>query len=210
MIVAYAGAKPNDADLKVLTDAVNKLIGENKPVSVAEMSRTEAESHYTKNPVNGQYIYEKREPPAGVESLTIVTIPDCTVSVSASKEFVESTKLVGGVELTKFNHRENKQELEVVFTLLAEAPTDKSQQTKAAPAAAATERAVVKADSVPVVTSSILDVFVEAFNNLRPDAKLSATEIETLRRSTTLKSTVLLTALKNNSYGSGFAAHLPK
>lgn len=210
VIVAYAGAKPNDADLKTLTDAVNKLIAENKPVQVSEMNRKEAEATYTKSPVNGQFIYEKKEPPATVESLTIVTIPDCTVSVSASTEFVESTKLVGGVEIVKFNHRENKQELEVVYNLLSDAPTPKEIKAKKVAAAAAAPIAVVKAETVPEVTAALLDVFVESINKLRPDAQLTAAEIETLRRSTALKSSVLLTALKNSAYGSGYAAHISK
>lgn len=210
VIVAYAGPKPNDSDLKILTDAVNKLIALNKPVEVVEMDRKEAEIHYTKNPVNGQYIYEKREPPASVESLTIVTIPECTVSVSASKEFVESTKLVGGVDIVKFNHRENKQELEVVFNLLAEAPVPAEAKAKATPVSTQSVKPSIKADSVPEVSSALFDAFIDSLQKVRPDVALSTADIEKLRQISSLKNSVLLNSLKNASYSSGFAAHLPK
>lgn len=211
VIVAYAGPKPEDSDLKVLTDLVNKMIASNKPVEVAEMDRKEAEAHYTKNPVNGQFIYEKKEPPASVTSLTIVTIPELTVSVSAVKDFCATTKEVGGVEIVRFNHREAKQELEVCFNLLDSAPDNTAEaKSSSAPAAAPTIQPAFLADNIPEVYSALLDAFTAALTKTRPDIKLSDAELETLRRNAHLKSTVLLSSLKNTAYGNGFAAHVPK
>lgn len=207
--MAYAGPKPADSDLKVLQDRVNKLIVEGRAVEVTEMERKAAEAFYTKNPVNGQYIYEKKEPPASVETLTIVTIPEWTVSVSASTDFVATTKEVGGVELVRFNHRESKQELEVCF----EMRSSPSGESGAAPPkgnaskTAATGQKLM-ADNVPNASDAIFQTFLEALKKTRGDIQLSPQEIESLKSAASLKTTVILTALKNAAYGAGFASHL--
>jgi len=209
--VAYAGPKPADSDLKVLQDLVNKLVVEGRAVEVAEMDRKAAEAFYTKNPVNGQYIYEKKEPPASVESLTIVTIPEWTVSVSATKDFVANTKEVGGVEVVRFNHRESKQELEVCFEMRASPPGDStaaSSKAEASKPAAATP--TLKADNVPDASNAIFEAFIEALKRTRSDVQLSPQDLESLKSVSSLKINVILTALKNSAYGAGFTSHLKK
>jgi hypothetical protein len=212
--VAYAGAKPADADLKVLQDRVNKLIAEDRPVEVTEQDRKAAEALYTKSPVNGQYIYEKKEPPASVTSLTIVTIPETTVSVSASKDFVTSTKLVGAVEVLRFNHREAKQELEVCFQLVDSAPVqEKAAEAKQAPAQSSTSSVLsapsLKADTVPDASVALFNTFFDAIKKTRPDITLSEADMDQIKRTAALKSNVILTCLKNSSYASGFASRMP-
>ena len=209
--MAYAGPKPADSDLKVLQDRVNKLIVEARPVEVTEMERKAAEAFYMKNPVNGQYIYEKKEPPAGVESLTIVTIPEWTVSVSASTDFVATTKDVGGVELVRFNHRENKQELEVCFEMRASVSGESVVAAgKAGSSKAAAPVQQLVSDNIPSVSDAIFQAFLDALKKTRSDIQLSPQEIENLKTASSLKTSVILTALKNTAYGAGFASHLKK
>lgn len=178
-------------------------------MEVTEQERKAAEAHFTKNPVNGQYIYEKKEPPASVTSLTIVTIVDWTVIASASKDFVASTKQVGSVKLARFNHRENKQELEVAFEIsdapVTEKPAD--AKTKEAPKASAAPTPT-HTDNVSDASTALFAAFFDALNKTRPELQLSQTDIDQIKRNANLKTNVILTALKNSSYASGYAARL--
>jgi hypothetical protein len=212
VVVAYAGPKPADTDLKVIQDRVNKLILDSIPVEVTEQDRKTAEAHYTKNPVNGQFIYEKKEPPASATSLTIVTIPDVTVSVSASKDFVTTTKEVGGIEILRFNHREAKQELEVCFQLTDGVPSASSSSDTKNTASNTSQSApavpALKVHAVADAYSALFDAFVDSLAKTRPDIQLSSSDLDNLKSQASRKSNVILTALKNNSYASGFSAHI--
>jgi hypothetical protein len=212
VVVAYAGPKPADSDLPIIQDRVTEMIGKALPVEVSEQDRKTAEVHYTKNPVNGQFIYEKKEPPATVTSLTIVTIPEWTVSVTAVKDFVATTKEVVGVKVLRFNHREAKQELEVCFELsdVASQTSNSSSSAKAASTAPAAAPAApkLKADTVADASNALFDAFFEALAKTRSDIQLSTTDIENIKRNASLKSSVVLTVLKNSAYAAGFGAHL--
>lgn len=212
VVVAYAGPKPADSDVKLLQDRVNKFIADSIPVEVSEQDRKTAEAHYTKTPVNGQFIYEKKEPPASVTSLTIVQIPDVTVSVSAFKDFVATTKEVVGVSVLRLNHREAKQELEVCFQLTdGVQATSEPTNTKNAASSASKTKAVaakLKVDSVPDAYSALFEAFTATLAKTRPDIQLSPSDLENLKRQSSMQSEVILTALKNSAYARGYASHL--
>jgi hypothetical protein len=65
--VEYANAdSPKEDVLAQIQEHVTKKIRDNVPVVIDELDRKEAEEKYRKDNVNGQFIYEKRQPPASI------------------------------------------------------------------------------------------------------------------------------------------------
>jgi Ser-tRNA(Ala) deacylase AlaX len=67
LTVEYKGEKvPTDAERASIEEAANKKVKENLFVEITEMDRAAAEAQFAKEFVNGQNIYEKKQPPASL------------------------------------------------------------------------------------------------------------------------------------------------
>jgi len=76
LVVEYTQPeKPNDEILKQIEQAAAAKVKENLEIIVTTQTRAKAEAWYSAHPVNKQFIYERRPPPAHLNQLNILEIP---------------------------------------------------------------------------------------------------------------------------------------
>eukprot|EP01117_Protostelium_nocturnum_P011132 TRINITY_DN4045_c0_g1_i2.p1 TRINITY_DN4045_c0_g1~~TRINITY_DN4045_c0_g1_i2.p1 ORF type:complete len:281 (+),score=92.76 TRINITY_DN4045_c0_g1_i2:950-1792(+) len=97
--------------LQIIEQFANETISHNIPIETEVLSRAEAESKYGKDK-----IYDKMEPPASVQELTIVQIKDWVTNACLGTH-VGTTSSVRPVKILRCNFKEGKKEATIVFEL---------------------------------------------------------------------------------------------
>jgi hypothetical protein len=144
----------------------------------------------------------------------VLVIVDWTVGCVPSTDFTKKTAEVGGIKVTKFNHRPQKSELEIVYEVGDEvvspsataSATTKGATNSAAPAAAAPTLVLPRTDydNVDFVQDKVEKLYFEAF--AKSGGKVEGAALESLR---TQVHHVLAT-FKNAAYANGFKSKITK
>ncbi|PRP89057.1 alanyl-tRNA synthetase-like protein [Planoprotostelium fungivorum] len=129
---------PQESQLKELERLSNDLIAKNVAIQTETLSRSDAETKYGKDK-----IYDKIEPAAAVQELTIVSISDWVVN-SCLGTHVATTGAVRPIKNIRCNYRENKSEATLIFEF--------GEAGSAAAASAATTKKGAK--NTPATTST--------------------------------------------------------
>lgn len=130
-----------------------------------------------------------------------------------STDFTKKTAEVGGIKVTKFNHRPQKSELEIVYEVsddVVGAPTSsgavaESTKTSAASTASSLVLPRVDYDNAEFVAEKLEKLYFEAFAKAGA-ATLPKEVLEPLRNQIHL----VLATYKNAAYAAGFKAHISK
>jgi len=230
IIVEYKSAdKPTDDILKQIEKAANFKIKEDLEIVVEEEDRAAAEAKYKAEPVNKQFIYEKRAPPAQITKLNILTIPGTfsvcrigaqpiwhfapvipgwTIAAVASTDFSKRTSEIGNVVISKFKHRPQKSELELCFEVTdAPAPTP---QTAKPTATSAPVKPSKDYNNTFVIAKELVDGFLASLEDSKVGVKLTAEQQEAVRKLLVAKTESTVNLVKNAAYASGFSAPLKK
>ena len=102
---------PTADELDRIGRAANQKVAEGVEISEFEMDRQEAENHF------GDLIYDLFPVPSNVQRLKLVRIPDWNVNCCLERH-VDSTSLVGPINLGRPRFRNSRRELEMEFDLV--------------------------------------------------------------------------------------------
>lgn len=136
-------------------------------------------------------------------------IVDWTVACVPSNDFTKKTGEVGSIKVTKFNHRPQKSELEIVYEV-SDAPVaastsgDKPATTAASAAAPSLILPRSDFDNVEYVSKKLEALYLDAFT--KGNGKVEGADLESLRNQVNH----LLATFKNSAYATGFAAKITK
>ena len=103
--------KPTDKEIQRIEEAANKKIIENASIEVHEMSRSDAEARW------GDDIYDLFPLPAELKVVKIFHIPNWNVN-TCGKLHCAKVGEIGGIKISKWRHRANKQLLEMSFDVI--------------------------------------------------------------------------------------------
>lgn len=201
LIVEYDGTMPADSIRTEVADLANKQMKTDLVVEVHKLARSEAESKF-KSRVNGQFIYEKRAPPASVEEVNVVEIPDWTTVCTTSTDFVETTGLVGNILVERFNHRPQKKELEICVQLNLDNQSSQSTTTEQVPIVLPPQLSTSPYDNVNVVSENLVAKFFATLKSA--NVAITDEQYKEVSEKMLKETQYQLTQVKNKAYASGF------
>lgn len=102
--------KPTSEEVARIEELANSKIGEDVPVEVIDMERTEAEEQW------GDAIYDLFPISPAITQLTILHIPDWNVN-ACNKQHTPTTAQIGRLTITKTRHRATKRLLEISYDI---------------------------------------------------------------------------------------------
>jgi len=111
-ITVELAEKPTSQQLVKVEEAVNKVIEEDRPILMHQLSREEASRQF------GDAWKDRFEVPESVKTLQIVEIENWNVNACISPH-VKSTGEVESITITKTRYRQSKGVLEISFSVIS-------------------------------------------------------------------------------------------
>ena len=103
--------KPSDDEIEEIEKLANLKIHENQRVEIHELKRKDAEERW------GDAIYDLFPLPPELETVKVFRLPDWNVN-TCGKLHTETTGGIGGLKISKWRYRANKQLLELSFDVI--------------------------------------------------------------------------------------------
>ena len=100
--------KPTDEEMQRIEEAANAKIKEDAATEIYEMARSDAEARW------GDDMYDLFPLPAELVIVKVFHLPGWNVN-TCGKQHCEKTGEVGGIKVSKWRYRANKQLLEMSF-----------------------------------------------------------------------------------------------